>query len=96
MWKYVVENISLAFGSLFPNVELALFGIIPVKAKYLAFLAGALILLEFLLGSPLLKLILIVAFAPYLLFFGPMLFRSVRGQLSSSARRKRFKSDMWR
>ena len=42
IWKYVVENISLAFGSLFPEVELQLFGIIPVKAKYLAMIAGSL------------------------------------------------------
>ena len=51
IWYHVVENLSLAFGTLFPNLELYLFFIIPVKAKWLAVFAGVLLFGQFLMGS---------------------------------------------
>jgi membrane associated rhomboid family serine protease len=38
---YVLANISLALGTLLPNLELSLYFLIPVKAKWLAMLSGA-------------------------------------------------------
>lgn len=76
IWVYVMENISLAFGTLFPDIEFYLFFVLPVKAKWLALFAGAVFLLQFLGGDASTKLFLAVVLAPYLIFFGPMLYRA--------------------
>ena len=96
VWYHVVENVSLAFGTLFPNLELYLFFILPVKAKWLAFLAGGVLLLQFVLGDLTTKLFLVVVMAPYLVFFGPMLVRNIRDMWKRRGRRKRLDDDMWR
>lgn len=92
IWYYVIENVSLAFGTLFPEVELYLFFILPVKAKWLAMLFGAFLFLKFIAG----EYYLAVALAPYLLFFSPLLFSEVRGWIRRRKNRKRFDQDMWR
>jgi len=73
IWTYVVTNISLAFGILFPEMEFYLFFILPVKAKWLALLSGALILFQFVVGSITAKLFYGMVHFPILLFFGPYL-----------------------
>lgn len=86
IWQYVLENISLAFGTMFPEVTFFLFMIVPVKAKWLAGLAAGLILLQFLLGDSTTKLFLLISLLPYLLFFGPYLFRITKSKLRSRPR----------
>lgn len=96
IWIFVIENLSLAFGTVFPEVELHLFGIIPVKAKWLAVLAGVILLIQFLGAGVFLKVFYVIVLLPYLVFFGPLLFRLARMKWSTSRRRKRFDQDMWR
>lgn len=96
IWIYVVENMTLAFGTLFPDVELHLFGIIPIKAKWLAVFAGGMILLQFLPAGLLGKVFLLVVLLPYFIFFGPWLVQSGIGKWKTRQRRRRFNSDMWR
>lgn len=81
IWYHVLENVSLAFGTLFPELELYLFMVLPVKAKWLAALAGAILTLQFLTGSVSEKIAIGVSMAPYLAFFGPMLYRSARSRI---------------
>jgi hypothetical protein len=78
IWVHVMENISLAFGTLFPEVEFYLFFVLPVKAKWLALFAGALFFLQFLVGDATQKLFLVMVLSPYLLFFGPYVIRIAR------------------
>jgi hypothetical protein len=78
-----MENISLAFGTLFPEMEFYLFFILPVKAKWLAFFAGGVFLFQFLTGSMAMKLFLLMVLSPYLLFFGPYLIKELRLKLKS-------------
>lgn len=96
IWYYILENVSLAFGTLFPNFELMLYFVLPVKAKWLAMLAGALILLKFIAGGMATKILLLCALFPYLLFFGPFLFKELQMKRKAAAHRKRFDKDMWR
>ena len=56
IWLYVIENVSLAFGTLFPDIEFYLFFILPVKAKWLALFAGGMLLLDFVSGDIVTKL----------------------------------------
>lgn len=68
---YFVEYLTLAFATLFPEYELNLYGIIPVKAKWFGYLAAGLIGWQFLMGGLLAKLALPIVFLPYVLFFYP-------------------------
>lgn len=94
--KFLLENVSLAFGTLYPNFTLNLYFVIPVRAKWLAMLAGALILYDFVQVGLWGKVFLLLAFAPYLLFFGAHLYRVCRGKWKTRQNRKRFDDDMWR
>ncbi|NBX92139.1 MAG: hypothetical protein EBZ49_16465 [Proteobacteria bacterium] len=96
LWHYVLLNVSLVFGTLFPNFELLLFFILPVKAKWLTLLSGAVLIFEFLKGGNQYKLFLLFALFPYLLFFGPFLFGELRTKIKIAKNRKNFDKDMWR
>ena len=71
-------SLLLAFAMLYPEVQVLLFFVIPVRVKYFGFFAAALWVLSF-LGAPLpQKLSLLLSMANVWLFFGPMAYRSVR------------------
>lgn len=90
VWTSVIENVSLAFGTLFPEMEFYLFFILPVKAKWLAMLAGGLFLYQFIMGSLAMKAFLLIMLSPYLIFFAPLLFRTIRSRWQVARNRKRF------
>lgn len=90
IWTSVIENISLAFGTLFPEMEFYLFFVLPVKAKWLAALAGALFFYQFVTGNSATKIYLLIILSPYLIFFGPLLYRSVKMRIQVARNRKRF------
>jgi hypothetical protein len=88
--------VSLAFGTLFPEFEMYLYFIIPVKAKWLAVLAGVFILIQFVMGSLMKKLFLAIVLTPYFLFFAPILFSYLRNKKRKKDFNKKFDPDMWR
>ncbi len=90
VWTHILQNMSLAFGTLFPEMEFLLFFILPVKAKWLALLAGGIFLFQFLIGSLWTKLFLLIVLSPYLIFFKPMLVGIVRLKLKVIKNRNRF------
>lgn len=89
IWSHVLENVSLAFGTLFPELEFLLLFILPVKAKYLAILAGVLSIVQFILGGPSTRIALPLVFLPYLIFFGPYLFGILRSKIRKNRNRFR-------
>ena len=65
-------SLLLAFAMLYPEVQVLLFFVIPVRVKYFGVFAGILWVLSF-LGAPLpQKLSLLLSMANVWLFFGPM------------------------
>ena len=96
IWFYILENVSLAFGTLFPDMELYIYFVLPVKAKWLAMLAGGYIIFQCLRGGVFVTLFLTITLIPYLLFFSPMLYTLVRTRYKVAKNRKRFDSDSWR
>ena len=83
IWTHVLENISLAFGTLFPNMELLLFFVLPVKAKWLAMLAGVIFLWQFIMGTGSERIFLLLVLLPYFIFFGSYLFKEIKNKLRS-------------
>lgn len=87
--------VFLAFASLFPNQVIHLFGIIPIKAKWLgwanaAFL-GAMVLTSpspFIVGG-----IVVFGMLPYLITFVPGFLVSYRQQTEAAVRRHKFEKE---
>lgn len=93
---YIMENITLALGTLLPDVEFTLYFLLPVKAKWLSYLAGAFILVQFINArSPELRIFLLVAFLPYLVFFGPLLFNRGKEKWRRQKNRRKFDRNTW-
>lgn len=82
---YFFEVLWLAFAKLYPNFQVRIFFVLPVKAKYLGYLGWALIALTLIGDDGYRWLAISSAIIPYLLFFGKDLFMDIRGQQRASA-----------
>lgn len=71
-------SLLLAFAMLYPEVQLLLFFVVPVRVKYFGLFAGALWVFSFLGASPMGKLNYLLSMLGFVLFFGPQAVRSVR------------------
>lgn len=68
--SYLNLSLFLAFAQLFPDTEFLIFFVLPVKAKYLAYLDWALFAVNFVFGSFSTKVVILFAIGNFLLFFG--------------------------
>ena len=71
-------SLLLAFAMLYPEVQVLLFFVIPIRVKYFGFFAAVLWVFSFLGASLPGKLNLLLSMLNVWLFFGPMAYRSVR------------------
>jgi len=62
-------SLFLAFAILFPNFELLIFFVLPVKMKWLAYIDAAYLLYQFVLSSWPVRIALLVAIGNLILFF---------------------------
>ncbi len=67
---YLNLSLFLGFSVLFPNFEVMLFFILPIKVKYLGMLDGALLLILLILSSLPGKVAIIASVLNFILFFG--------------------------
>jgi len=72
------STLFLAAAALFPEQEIRIYMIIPVKMKYLAWLSLAFFGLHFIQGDGLDRLFLLAIYSNYLIFFGPSLWFQIR------------------
>lgn len=80
------SSLFLAAATLFPEYEISLYLVIPVKMKWLGWLSLAFVVFRFIGAGLLGKLYLLAIYSNYLIFFGPALFDRVRAYI----RRKNF------
>ena len=78
--EFLNMSLFFAFATLFPDYEIRLFFILPVKVKWLGLLSGALVLFQFVRGGLGTKAAIGVVFANYLLFFAGHIMGLVRGR----------------
>ena len=71
-------SLLLAFAMLYPEIQVLLFFVIPIRVKYFGLFAGALWLLSFLGAGAAGKLNYLLCMVNFLVFFGPQAWRSVR------------------
>jgi len=93
---FTLENLTLAFGTLMPDYEINVWGIFPLKAKWLAAFTALLLCRPLFFGGPAAQINLIAGVFPYLFFFTPVLYRNVKTRIQINKNRKRFHDDMWR
>ncbi|MDE2290797.1 MAG: hypothetical protein KGL53_01835 [Elusimicrobia bacterium] len=80
-------SLFLAFADLYPDVELLLFFIIPVKVRWLAWLAWAGVAAQLLFGGWGARIALGAGLFNYVLFFGPDHWQDLRQRLERRRRR---------
>lgn len=83
---YIQSSLFLAAATLYPETEILLFFVIPIKLKWLGWLTAAYIIFVAIMASWLLRLYLVTVFLNYLMFFGVWHF----SELKSLIRRKRY------
>lgn len=83
-------SLFLAFAWLYPNMQVLLFYIIPIKVKWLGLFSAALWLIDLLRYPGLFKLCLIFEMAGFLVFFGRDVWDEIRRWFTNRRRR-----DQW-
>ena len=71
-------SLLLAFAMLYPEVQVLLFFVIPVRVKYFGLFAAAMWLFSFLTAAWLYKVSYLLSMLGFVLFFGPQALRGVR------------------
>ena len=71
-------SLLLAFAMLYPEVQVLLFFVFPVKVKYFGLFAAAMWLFSFLTAGWLYTVSYLLSMLGFVLFFGPQALRSVR------------------
>jgi len=67
---YLLGSIFLAFAHLYPDFQLLLFFILPVKVKWLALITWILYFISFAIGTWLTRALIVASVLNFLLFFG--------------------------
>lgn len=76
--QYIYLSMFFSFAALYPNMEVLLFFIIPIKIKYLAYIDAAYFIIGVISGSFPANLLPVVAVLNFLIFCGGDLFRDIR------------------
>lgn len=87
---YLYLTLFFGYATLFPNQELLLMFIIPIKIKYIAFFSCILMVFNFLTASVYGKTTLILAVANYILFFAIPALKGIKYDLAQRKRRNAF------
>ncbi|MGA0332965.1 MAG: hypothetical protein ACO3N7_04600 [Kiritimatiellia bacterium] len=90
---FIFGNLVIAFAWLFPNFEIRLFFILPVKVKYIGYVYWALYALELVGGTPGSRVSVLAALVPVFLFFGKEMRSSVKQRQRASTYRKNVKQE---
>lgn len=86
----LATSLLFAFASFYPDEVIYVFGILPLKWKWLAWITGALVGLGFVTGPMSLRMAIIAALSNYFIFFGPELLHRARFHKDVANRRKQF------
>lgn len=89
--NYLYISLFMAFAVLFPEQRLLLFFFIPVKVKWLGWIAAAILLLQLIVGSWGVKVNVLLSLVNFALFFGKGAVQQVRGEISAYKRRRQWR-----
>lgn len=92
---YINMSIFLACASIMPDYQLLLYGIIPIKMKWLAVLDVVLLAVDAVQGGLIIRIVIIASLLNFIIFF--LCNRNLRGHSpKQAARRKKFQKQISR
>ncbi len=74
---YLFQSMFLALATMYPDFQVLLLLIIPMKSSWMGYISAALLIYEFIVGALPVKLLILASMAGYLIFFGPVLYQRV-------------------
>jgi uncharacterized membrane protein len=86
---WLMESIFFAVAMLVPDEEIRLYGILPVKMKWLAWIGAAFMFFAF-MADPSQRVPIIASNLNFLIFFGPSFLKGAKHRAEVMGRRKRF------
>jgi hypothetical protein len=89
--RHFQSTLFLAAAALYPDFEILLFFVLPVKMKWMAWITAAFIFVEFVSSSEFGKILLLAVYSNYLLFFGPYHWRQGKNIYRRWKMKDRFK-----
>lgn len=93
---YLNFSLFLAFAMLFPDMQVLLFFIIPIKVKYLALVDALFFIVQFILGGWSTKVAILFCLLNFFLFFGGSFIRKIKQEVGFYKTRKNFRNSMKR
>lgn len=87
-------TLFLAYAAIYPDNEVLLFFILPIKVKYLAYLDWALLAFRLIAGPNFVRLSIVFSLLNFLLFFGPGVIRRMKENKKYAAQRRQFRKAM--
>ena len=87
---YLNLSLFLAFAYFYPDNEVYIFFILPVKVKYLAYLDIFFLLIEFFKGGLTIKLLIVAAFLNCALFFGKDILKMMKRKKKAIDNKKKY------
>jgi membrane associated rhomboid family serine protease len=91
---YLNLSLFLAFAYLFPDVEILLFFILPVKVKWIAYLDWVYFILSLIFGTMSTRIAVTASLINFFIFFGEDLINYIKYQRKYGATRRNFKREM--
>lgn len=89
---YLNMTLFLAYASTFPESQVNIYFVLPVKVKYLGFLYGATVLFQFITASWVVRIIILVSLLNYLIFFGPGFMKNRKRRTKTQQMRRNIES----
>lgn len=87
-------TLFLAFATLYPNYEIRIYFILPVKVKYLAYISAGLYVFLFFTNGFATKVSILAGLSNYLLFFGKDLVSGRKRQIVNSSRKAHYNKSL--
>lgn len=87
---YLNMSLFFAYAAIFPERQVLLFFVIPIKVKYLGLLDAAFFVFQIIVSPWSEKLAAIMAIANFLIFFGPSFISNISRQVKNKKRRDEF------
>lgn len=89
---FIYSSFFFAFATFYPNYQILLFFIIPIKIKWLAYFSLVLLIFSFINSSTVGKLVLILGHLNYFVFFGRDLIKNTFQKHTARLRKKNFEA----
>ena len=93
--SYLNLSLFFAFAAIFPDMQVLLFFLIPIKVKWLALVDAVLFAFQLLFGTWSTRAVIIASLINFLLFFGPGVWRRLRENIKYRKQREEWRRQ-WR